>query len=108
MYLLHPSEWSHRPSSQIHVEYAGPFMEKVFLLITDAHSIWVDIQITNSSNIQTTVEKLRKTFDGHGLCEIAATMGNTTTVSSYPSYIMMSERRYDMPKNRQKINTTNM
>ena len=35
---LHPWEWPGRPWSRVHVDYAGPFMGKMFLLIIDAHS----------------------------------------------------------------------
>jgi hypothetical protein len=55
---VHPWEWPHQPWSRIHVDYAGPFMGKMFLLIIDAHSKWLDIHMTNSCNAETTVEKL--------------------------------------------------
>ena len=32
------------------IDYASPFMGKMFLLIIDAHSKWLDIHIPNSSN----------------------------------------------------------
>ena len=40
---LNPWEWPGRPWSRMHVDYAGPFMGKMFLLIIDAHSKWMDI-----------------------------------------------------------------
>ena len=67
---MHPWEWPHQPWSRIHVDYAGPFMGKMFLLIIDAHSKWLDIYMTNSSNAETTVEKLRMTFASQGLPEM--------------------------------------
>lgn len=36
---LHPWEWPNRPWSRIHVDYAGPFQEKMFFVIlVDAYS----------------------------------------------------------------------
>ena len=35
---LHPWEWPSRPWSRIHIDYVGPFMGKMFLIIIDAHS----------------------------------------------------------------------
>ena len=50
-----------------HIDYASPFMGKMFLLIIDAHSKWLDIHIPNSSNTKSTVEKLHMRFANHGL-----------------------------------------
>ena len=78
---LHPWEWPHRPWSRIHINYAGPFMGKMFLLIIDAHSKWLDIHITNSCNTQTTVEKLRVTFANHGLPEMVVSDNGPAFIS---------------------------
>ena len=40
---LHPWEWPNRPWSQLHLDYAGPFMGKMFLVVVDAHSMWLDV-----------------------------------------------------------------
>ncbi|KAK3747907.1 hypothetical protein QZH41_010210, partial [Actinostola sp. cb2023] len=45
-------------------------MGKMFLLIIDAHSKWLDIHIVNSATTESTVEKLRMTFSTHGLPEM--------------------------------------
>ena len=66
----HPSEWLGRPWSRMHVDYAGPFMGKMFLLIIDAHSKWMDIHSVNSATSSVTIDKMRSTFASHGLPEI--------------------------------------
>jgi hypothetical protein len=65
----------------LHVDYAGPFMEKMFLLIIDAHSKWLDIHMTNSCNAETTVEKLRMTFASQGLHEMVVSDNGPAFVS---------------------------
>jgi len=60
------------PWSQVHVDYAGPFMCKIFLLIIDAHSKSMDIHCVNSATFSATIEKLRTTFALHGLPEFAS------------------------------------
>ena len=35
---LHPWEWPKRPWARLHVDYAGPFLGKMFLIATDAYS----------------------------------------------------------------------
>jgi len=68
--VLHPWEWPKQPWSRIHVDYAGPFLSKMFLVIVDSHSKWIDVHITNSCNTATTIEKLQCTFASLGLPEI--------------------------------------
>ena len=67
---LHPWEWPHQPWSRLHIDYAGLFMGKMFLLIIDAHSKWLEVHVTNSCTTQSTVDKLRMTFANHGLPEM--------------------------------------
>ena len=35
---LHPWEWPKHPWHRVHVDYAGPIMNKYFLVLVDAHS----------------------------------------------------------------------
>ena len=64
---LHPWEWPSRPWSRVHIDYAGPFMGKMFLLIVDAHSKWMDIDCVDSASSSVTIDKMRSTFASHGL-----------------------------------------
>ena len=79
---LHPWEWPGRPWSRAHVDYAGPFMGKMFLLIIDAHSKWMDIHCGNSAPSSVTIEKMRTTFATHGLPEIVVSYNGSNFVSS--------------------------
>ena len=45
---LHPWEWPQHPWARIHVDYAGPFMGKMFLLVVDAHSKWMEVAVTGN------------------------------------------------------------
>lgn len=64
---LHPWEWPESPWSRLHVDYAGPFLGKMFLVIVDAHSKWIDVYPGNTATSQVTIEKLRQCFSIHGL-----------------------------------------
>ena len=79
---LHPWEWPDRPWSQVHVDYAGPFMGKMFLLITDAHCKWMDIHCVNSATSSVTIDKMRSTFASHGLPQIVVSDNGYNFVSS--------------------------
>ena len=64
---LHPWAWPAKPWSRVHIDYAGPFQGRMFLLLIDAHSKWLDIYSSTSSS---TIESLRKSFATFGLPEV--------------------------------------
>ena len=70
---IHPWERPREAWSRIHLDYAGPFMGKMFLVIVDAYSNWVDVHITNGSTSSVTIEKLQITFANQGLPELIVT-----------------------------------
>ena len=51
---LHPWVWPDAPWTRIHVDYAGPFLGKMFLVVVDAHFKWLEVQIMNSTTSQST------------------------------------------------------
>ena len=79
---LHTWEWPGRPWSRVHVDYAGPFMGKMLLLIIDAHSKLMDIHFVNSATCSVTIDKMRSTFTSHGLLEIVVPDNGSNFVSS--------------------------
>ncbi len=70
---MHPWEWPETPWSRIHADYAGPFLGKMFLIIVDAHSKWLEVHPVNSATTQVTLDKLRSTFAIHGLPQMLVT-----------------------------------
>ena len=40
---LHPWEWATAPWQRIHIDYAGPFQNSMFLVVVDAHSKWKEV-----------------------------------------------------------------
>lgn len=47
---LHPWDWSEKPWVRIHVDYAGPVNGTYFLVLTDAHSKWIEVLPTNDTS----------------------------------------------------------
>ena len=47
---LHPWEWPGKPWSRIHIDYAGPFQGRMFLVIVDSHSKWLEDHVTHSAS----------------------------------------------------------
>ena len=58
------------PTFRVHIDYAGPFLGKMFLLIIDAHSKWMEVHMTTSATSLITISLLRKTFAALGLPDV--------------------------------------
>ena len=57
---VHSWEYPAGPWERLHVDFAGPFMGKMFLVVVDAFSKWVEVEAMNSSTSAATVSQLRK------------------------------------------------
>jgi len=47
---------------RVHIDYAGLVEGKMFLLIVDAYSKWLEVHATSTSTSAATIELLRKSF----------------------------------------------
>ena len=66
---LQPWEWPSRPWARLHVDYARPFMGKMFLILICAHSKWMDVYTVPAATPHSTISVLRTIFSSHGLPE---------------------------------------
>ena len=64
---LHPWEWPAEPWQRIHIDFAGEFLGKMWLIVVDAHSKWPEVIPMTSTTTAKTVEHLRTIFARHGL-----------------------------------------
>ena len=72
------------------VDNVGPFIGKMFLLIIDAHSKWMDIHCVNSATSNVTIDKMRSTFALPGLPEIVVSDSGSKFVSSeFKSFLQL-------------------
>ena len=79
---IQPWEWPKRPWARLHADYAGPFMGKMFLIVVDAHSKWLEVIPVSSTTSTTTIEHLRSLFSTHGLPEMLVTDNGTVFTSA--------------------------
>ena len=42
---MHLWDWPEHPWQRIHLDYAGPFNGKMFLVVIDAHSKWMEVEL---------------------------------------------------------------
>ena len=55
---LQPWIWPSRPWQRLHIDFAGPFINKNFLIVVDAHSKWAEV--SRVCHICTTTSKTIK------------------------------------------------
>lgn len=67
---LHSWEWTSSPWERLHVDYAGSFIGKMFLILVDSHSKWMEVYPVIHATYIVTIEKLRSYFSTHGLPKI--------------------------------------
>ena len=66
---LHIWQWPSAPLKRIHIDFAGPFQGKMFLIIVDAHSKWPEVIVMPSTTSQRTTVVLSTYFARYGLPE---------------------------------------
>ena len=69
------------PWSQLHLDYAGPFLNRMFLMLVDAHYKWLEVVPVSAATSTATIEKLRAIFATHGLPEKIVTDNGTVFTS---------------------------
>ena len=84
-------EWLSQPWSTIHIDYAGPLQGKIFLMVVDTHSKWIEVSIVNSASSVSTIQKLRSMFATHGLPKVAASDNGSVFNSSEFQQFMMKK-----------------
>ena len=65
--LLHPWTWPIQPWQWMHIDFSGPFLGAMFLVVVDAHSKQVKIVQMSSTTSSKTITELRKLFSSYGL-----------------------------------------
>lgn len=65
----HPWDWPEKAWQCIHVDFTGPFEEKMLLVAIDAHRKWLEIAIMKSTTAQKNIEKLKEIFSRFGFPE---------------------------------------
>ena len=70
---VHMWEQPNEPWERIHLDYAGPFLGKMFLIAVDAYSKWIEVETMGDATAQSTVHRLRRMFAMHGLPKVMVT-----------------------------------
>ena len=63
---LHPWEFPQEPWHRVHIDFAGPYEDRMFLVAVDAHSKWPEVTIMKSTTTEKTIEALGEMFSRFG------------------------------------------
>ena len=66
---LHPWGWPNRPWQRVYLDFAGPFLGHMYLVMVDAHSKWLEVIMMTSTTAEKAITELHKVFASYGLSE---------------------------------------
>ncbi len=87
---IHPWQWPEVPWSRIHIDFAGPFMGGMYLIVVDAHSKWLEVHLMPSTTSTATIDKLRQIFSTFGLPKVLVS-DNASVFASHEFETFMTE-----------------
>ena len=70
-----------KPWKRIHIIYAGPYMGKMYLVMMDAYSKWIEVIVMCGTTSKKIVEEMRKIFATHGMPEVIVSDNGTNFIS---------------------------
>ena len=70
---LNPWSWPNRPWSRLHLDFAGPLENRMFLVLIDAYSKWIEVFPMAGATSAATIQELRTTFARWGLPDTVVT-----------------------------------
>ncbi|XP_045188111.1 uncharacterized protein K02A2.6-like [Mercenaria mercenaria] len=86
-----PWRWPGKPWQRIHIDYAGPFMNKMYLIVVDAHSKWLEVITMASTTSESTINALRYLFSSYGLVEeIVSDNGPQFVSAEFQNFVKMN------------------
>ena len=64
---LQPWSWPKQPWSRLHLDFAGPMLNHMFLVVVDAHTKWIEVVPMSNSTSFCTIQQLRTLFAQFGI-----------------------------------------
>ena len=85
---LHPWVYPEKPWQRLHVDLAGPFLDKMWFVLVDAHSKWPEVlPLTKDSTSLSVIRCLRQLFIRYGLpCELVTDNGVQFTSKEFAQF----------------------
>jgi len=93
---LHPWEFPARPWQRLHMDLAGPFFNRMWLVIVDAHSKWPEVfDLASNSTSQSLISRIRDTICRYGIPEqIVSDNGTQFTSEEFKRFCELNGIRH--------------
>ncbi|XP_026578597.1 uncharacterized protein K02A2.6-like, partial [Pseudonaja textilis] len=85
-----PTKWesANAPWSRLHIDLAGPFHGKTFLVVIDSFSKWIDVALLLATTTRAIAQALTRLFVTHGLPDtIVSDNGPQFTSTEFSRYV---------------------
>lgn len=89
-----------KPWERIHLDFAGPFQGKYFLIVVDAKTKWLEVEIMSSTTSFLTIRALRSIFARFGLPKVIVTdNGSNFTSFEFNQFLKRNniQHKYSAP-----------
>ena len=64
---LHQWDFPAKPWQHLHIDFAGPYRNKMWMLLIDAYSKWPEVHVMESTTTETVTKHLQQIFATHGI-----------------------------------------
>jgi transposase InsO family protein len=92
---MHPWTWPSEPWKRVHIDFAGPFLGKMYFLAIDAHSKWPEVFEMNQTTTARTITVLRHLFATYGLPDqIVSDNGPQFTAEDFAAFMQANGVRH--------------
>ena len=92
---LHPWIWPTKPWERIYVNYAGPFLNKIFLIVVEAHSRWPEVIQMTTTGTKPTVIILWQLFSSYELpLQLVSNNGPQFTAAEFQQFLKRNEVKH--------------
>lgn len=90
--------WPSGPWRRLHMDYAGPFMGHMFLVLIDSYSKWLEVFPLKTASTEAMIQCLRSVFATHGLPEhIVTDNGTQFTSMEFQEFLRRNGSKHTTP-----------
>lgn len=95
--ILHVWNYPEGPWSRIHVDFLGPFKSKMYLIVVDAYTKWLEVLEVSSTCASQTINHLRQVFARFGLPKLLVSdNGPPFTSSDFKHFLSMNGIKHSL------------